>query len=375
MERMMKRENLQKITELRHFLHAHPELSMEENGTRKAIRRFLERSTALEVVDRGSWLYAVKRGNRLPEEGIAFRADMDALPIPETIHLPYGSLCGGVSHKCGHDGHCAALCGLALELDAAETARTVHLLFQPGEEIGAGAQVCAPLIGEKNIREIYAFHNLSGYEEGSLVYRRGLTQPASEGLTVRFIGSASHASAPEEGVNPSFALSELALYAREMLDRPHKGMVLCTVVGIRAGTGDFGVSAGEGEIRFTLRAEFEDEMASLEKALTARAVKLACSCGAKMEYTVSDRFPETRNDDGCLDRVIRCAERLGVPAVPMDKLWRASEDFGHYTKLCPGAMFYIGAGVDHPPLHTEGYDFNDRILPAAVDIMTALAVE
>ncbi len=369
----MKKEHLEKIIGLRHKLHAHPELSMAETGTKAAIRAFLERNTSLEVVGRGAWLYAVKRGTAGHGGGIAFRADMDALPIPETVGLAYGSACAGVSHKCGHDGHCAALCGLALELDGMETGRDVYLIFQPGEEIGAGGQICAGLIAEKDIREIYAFHNLGGWPEGAVVYRRGLTQPASEGLTVRFTGRTSHASAPEEGVNPSFALAELALYARELLARDHRGMVLCTVVGLRAGTGDFGVSAGEGEIRFTLRAEREDEMMALETALLARAGELARACGAAVDHEISDRFPETRNDDGCLDRVLRCAGALGLPAVAMDELWRASEDFGWYTKACPGALFYLGSGEDWPPLHTTGYDFNDRILPIAVDMMAALA--
>ena len=84
----------------------------------------------------------------------------------------------------------AALCGLALELDRQQTDQTLYLIFQPAEEIGAGAVRCKELIREKQIGEIYAFHNLSGYPENSLVYRRGLTQPASEGLTICFQGKA-----------------------------------------------------------------------------------------------------------------------------------------------------------------------------------------
>lgn len=58
----------------------------------------------------------------------------------------------------------------------------------------------------------------------------------------------------------------------------------------------------------------------------------------------------------------------------MDKLWRASEDFGYYTKQCKGAMFYIGNGESYPPLNTAEYDFNDKIIPVAVDMFTELAV-
>ena len=89
---------------LRHQLHAHPELSNQEQGTKARLMDFLRENTSrLEIVDRGAWFYAVCPGR--PEgRRIAFRADMDALPIDETISLPYGSQTPGVSHKCGGNG-------------------------------------------------------------------------------------------------------------------------------------------------------------------------------------------------------------------------------------------------------------------------------
>ena len=125
----MRQENLRRITELRHELHREPELSMREVGTGEKLRKFLRENTSFEVVERDGWFYAVRYGaasgdGAAPEAGaepsagsIAFRADMDALPMEEGIELPYASENPGVSHKCGHDGHCAVLCGVALELD------------------------------------------------------------------------------------------------------------------------------------------------------------------------------------------------------------------------------------------------------------------
>ena len=368
------RENLEKITGLRHRLHRHPDLSLREGGTIEILKGFLRENTALELVDREGWFFAVKRpAGEAAAAPIAFRADMDALPMDEGISLPYGSARDGVSHKCGHDGHMAALCGLALELDRRAADRAVYLIFQPAEEIGRGAARCAELIGEAGISEIYAFHNLSGYPEGSLVYRRGLTQPASEGLTIRLRGRPSHASAPEQGRNPSAALAELALAAQGLPEAPHEGMALCTVVGMRCGTGDFGISAGEGALSVTLRAERESFMKAMEAALLQRAAELAARDGLRAEHEIQDGFPETRNHDAALDRVLRKAAGLGLPAIGMRDMWRASEDFGHYLKKCPGAMFYIGNGEGYPALHTSGYDFNDRILKTAVAVFLALA--
>lgn len=402
------------ITELRRALHRHPELSMQESRTIKILQDFLREHTSLEIHPRKGWFYACKKGrgsSQCSPSGtpaadfgfpasaapIAFRADMDALPIPETIALPYGSQNEGVSHKCGHDGHSAALCGLALELDRMETKRDVYLIFQPGEEIGAGAALCKELIREKGIGEIYAMHNLGGYPEGSLVYRRGLTQPASEGLRICLKGKTSHASAPEKGKNPAGAMAEIVEFALhtaaaladtaavtdgnqvpETIDTPAQDteqaapMRLCTITGIRLGDGDFGISPGEGEICMTLRAEVEAEMLAMEQALLAYAAQISDGAGLQITYSIHDYFPETRNHDVCLDRVLDAAQANKIPAIPMQELWRASEDFGAYLKECPGAMFYIGNGENYPPLHTAEYDYNDRILEKTVDLFLSL---
>ena len=368
-------ENLNKITELRHVLHRFPDLSLQESGTIRILKDFLMANTNLELVDREGWFYAVKRPHGDSAAApIAFRADMDALPMHEYSELVYRSAHEGISHKCGHDGHMAALVGLALELDKMEVNRTVYLIFQPAEEIGQGAVRCAELIREEGITEIYAFHNLSGYPENSIVYRKQLTQPASEGLTIYMHGKQSHASAPEEGRNPSSAIAEMALFSQTLTKEKHDGMALCTIVGMQCGEGNFGISAGEGTIRVTLRAEQEQFMKEMEIRLLQKAEELAARDGLRTEHEIQDYFPETRNYDEALERVIDIARGLGLPVIEMKNLWRASEDFGYYLKQCPGAIFYIGNGEEYPALHTDGYDFNDGILETAVDMFLALAM-
>ena len=372
----------QKIQDLRHDLHHHPELSGHETGTIARLMQFLRENTRLKITEREGWFYAVKKGTDSHADSIAFRADMDALPISEAdMTLSYAFVHEGVSHKCGHDGHCAALCSFALALDAAQPRRDVYLIFQPAEEIGAGGQKCARLLREKNISEVYSFHNLSGYPEGTIVYRGGLTQPASEGLMICFHGRTSHAASPEEGVNPAECIARTALYSQELVRQPHRGMVLCTIVGMQAGTGDFGISAGEGQLQLTLRAENEEEMRELETQILSYAREQAERTGqtdgrppVTIEHAVTDYFPETRNSERGIERVRLAAEELGIPVVEMKDLWRASEDFGHYLKECDGAMFYVGNGENWPALHTVEYDFNDRILETASRMFLQLAM-
>ena len=399
-----------RITALRHELHAHPELSGQERETKRRLMEFIRENTCLEILDRGTWFCAYRApvpaqaprggapaaagartvGRAEPDGwdpaaelrgGIAFRADFDALPVPETIPLPYASRNEGVSHKCGHDGHAAALCGLALALSEAEVRVPVWLIFQPAEETGEGGEACAAFLKEKGIGRVFAFHNRSGYPEGAVVVSDSLAQCASRGLTVRFTGRTSHASEPENGRNPASALAEMVRAAETAVcglragKEGNAGLVLCTVVDLTLGRKDFGVSPGEGEVSFTLRADRDEDLSRLETELRRRAEELAEEGGFEVSFEVHDPCPETRNDPESAALVRAAARRNGFRVIEMEAPWRASEDFGWYLKVCPGAMFYIGNGEHYPALHTPEYDFNDRILDTAVRMFTSLLDE
>lgn len=374
----MHSENLQKIILLRHLLHTYPELSLQEVHTRRTLMEFLRTHTGLEIHDRGRWFYARYTANQPNAPTIAFRADMDALPIPEGEDVPsdYASRHPGISHKCGHDGHCAALAGFALEVWQSRPPVNVCFIFQHAEEIGQGGAECAEALSSLGCGAVYAFHNLSGYPENSIVLREGLSQCASRGLTFHFRGRASHASQPEDGCSPAAAIARLVLFGQEL---PSSGgfsdLTLCTVVHIRMGDRDFGISPGDGEVSFTIRANQEADLELLDKLLTQKSAELAAQSKLSVEHTVTDPFPETRNHSGLVRLIQNAAKRLGKQVIHMAEPWRASEDFGYYTKKCPGAIFYIGNGVDYPPLHTVPYDFHDGILETAVDLFLALLQE
>ena len=381
----MDRENLEKIKRLRHELHAHPELSMEERETKRRLMEFLRENTKLFIEDRGHYFYAYANGKNEELEPIAFRADMDALPMEEKAGLPYGSKNPGVCHKCGHDGHCAALCGLALEADRLGTDRPVYFIFQHGEEIGGGGEECAGLIREKGIRRVFAFHNMSGYPEGQVLVKSGVTQCTSKGLTISMEGTPAHASQPEDGKNPAAALAKLALAIEAMAgaqrgeenagqgeNSSFGGFVLATIVELSAGGRNFGIAASKGSVSVTLRADYERDLNRLEERIRETAQRLAKRYGLALSFEEQDFFPETVNDPEAVSLVRRAAASLKIPVRELSQPFRASEDFGYYLKQCPGAIFYIGNGEDHPQLHTAEYDFNDGILERATDLFFAL---
>ena len=381
----MDRENLEKIKRLRHELHAHPELSMEERETKRRLMEFLRENTKLFIEDRGHYFYAYANGKNEKLEPVAFRADMDALPMEEKAGLPYGSKNPGVCHKCGHDGHCAVLCGLALEADRLGTDRPVYFIFQHGEEIGGGGEECAGLIREKGIRRVFAFHNMSGYPEGQVLVKSGVTQCTSKGLTIYMEGTPAHASQPEDGKNPAAALAKLALAIEAMAggqqgeenaaqeeNSDFGGFVLATIVELAAGGRNFGIAASKGSVSVTLRADYERDLNRLEERIRETAQELAKRYGLALSFEEQDFFPETVNDPEAVSLVRRAAVSLKIPVRELSQPFRASEDFGYYLKQCPGAIFYIGNGEDHPQLHTAEYDFNDGILERAADLFFAL---
>lgn len=368
----MKQENYRLAVELRHELHSHPELSMQETWTKARLMEFLLRHTSLELVDRGRWFYAVHRAGE-EKPSIAFRADMDAVPVDEAPDLvSYASQCPGVGHKCGHDGHSAALAAFALELESRKVDKNVFLLFQHAEEIGRGAEECVGFLKENDISEIYAFHNLPGVSLGAVAVPEGVAQFASTGMIMRFTGVKSHASYPENGRNPAFAIGEI-ITAIPTLIRPetYQGMTLITVIQVDVGERAFGTSAGYGELLLTIRGEFEEEMNALRETLETLAREKAEQYGLGCSFAYEDPFPETRNHPRAAAKVRRAAERLGIPVEEMKERFRASEDFGHYTKQVPGAMFYLGDG-DHAPLHTADFDFPDQLIETAVEMFMQL---
>lgn len=353
----MTKEHLALAVSLRHALHEIPELSGQEEQTEAMLRRFLREHTTLELADCGAGFYAAHREENPTRAPLALRADFDALARPE----------GGAAHLCGHDGHAAALCAAALELEGKTLGRNVFLLFQRAEETGAGAAPCCVLFEKEQVAEIYGAHNLPGFPLGTVFTRPGTFACASRGMTLRFHGAPTHAAYPENGRNPALAVGTL-LCRLPLLSAPERytGMTLCTVIGAELGEKAFGAACADAELWLTLRAEHNRDLDALREAVLQEARALAAQEGLTFCFDEQDIFPATENDAACAEKVLRlCGGRtLDVPM-------RWSEDFGHYLMKVPGAFFGIGAGEAHAPLHTQDYEYPDALLaPTAQAFLT-----
>ncbi|MEY4447712.1 MAG: putative hydrolase YxeP, partial [Pseudomonadota bacterium] len=187
------------MVEVRHEIHAHPELAFEEHATSDMVAARLQ-EWGYEV-HRGlagtGVVGTLKRGHGKLRLGI--RADMDALPIQENTGLPYASQHPGKMHACGHDGHTAILLAAARSIaQDAQFDGTLHLIFQPAEEGLGGGRVMVEegLFKLFPCDAIFALHNMPGMPEGQFGFRAGAFMPSSDTVNVTVRGKGGHGSAP-----------------------------------------------------------------------------------------------------------------------------------------------------------------------------------
>lgn len=372
-------ETMMLATELRHELHRNAELSNHEFHTKEILITWLRNHTKAEVNDRGQWFYAVCRAKN-PKKRIAFRADMDALPIDEKSMTGYSSKTRGVAHKCGHDGHSAILAAFAYEVSRRMDTELaveddVFFLFQHAEEVGDGAKVCCRLIYDEKIDEIFGIHNMPGLPLNQVAVHTGTAAFASKGLVLSFKGLNSHASQPEKGKNPAYAIAKTILKNSELIQsNKFSGIVMSTIIAVELGSPNaFGTSAGFGRLMLTIRTEQESELLVLQDELMSCARNYAEEDGIELEMEERDVFPETFNHADSAEMVRQCCKKLNLKIAKWDEPFRSSEDFGYYTKLIKGAIIYLGCGENHAPLHTVDYDFDDEIIETGVKLFLALS--
>lgn len=352
---------LEKTKNLRRSLHEIPELSFQEKKTKKALIDFIKANTDLTVIDCGAWFYVEKEVSE-PERIIGIRADFDAVEGAN----------GLAGHYCGHDGHSASLAGFALLLDQMEVQSTVYLIFQPAEETGQGGEMCSALISEKGIEEMYAYHNIPGYPAGEILLFEQTFACASTGLKLSFHGTPAHAAYPENGKNPALALAQCLLYSQERMKEPSKGMILATVIGLEMGSDAYGVSASHGELKLTVRGEYQEEFLALKKDILKKAQELAGKYELEFYCEEIEPFPATENTRECVLFIKDCAREAGLSTREVEEANRWSEDFGYYLQKTKGAMFGVGAGIETPALHTINYEFPDEIMEAVIRLYDKL---
>ncbi len=364
----------EEIINLRRELHGNAELSLSEHKTKNLVIDFLKtHAVSCKIIDvAGTGVAAVFDSDR-PGITIMFRADTDALPVADDPSLSYASCNKGVSHKCGHDGHSAILCGFAsvLQKEPPQSGKII-LLFQPAEEIGKGAVNVLNDDVFKTIEPdfVFALHNLPGYEKNAIIIKKEQFASASKGMIIKLKGKSCHAAYPEQGVNPAFAFAEIIQNIADIPEysESYDNFILTTIVHATLGEPAFGTVAGHAEIRATLRSYDNHNMQRLVHECSLIVNDKAKEYGLKYAIEWADEFEETYNHPEAFEIIENAANECKLKIIHLPFPFRWSEDFGRFTAKYKGAMFGLGAGKEHPTLHDIEYDFPDEIIETGINV-------
>lgn len=365
------------LVKLRKLLHRYPELSGQEVETAKRISGFLNSYKPTKLIEGigGNGVAAVYSYFGT-EPTVLIRCELDALPIEEINTFEHRSEDEHVSHKCGHDGHMSIVAGLAIHLskNRPKTGKVV-LLFQPAEENGEGAKAVLEDPQFEEIRPDYAFalHNLPSYPMHKVVCRPRSFTASVQSIIIKLHGKTSHAGEPDLGINPALAIAEILQQTNKLqVPKEEMGFKQVTPIQIEMGEEAYGISAGYGEVKLTIRTWDSDTMEELAADCEKVAKKIGKKYKLKVEIDWTQFFSANQNGEDMVEVIREAAKANGFEFEEKQEPFRWGEDFGLFTEQYKGAMFGIGAGEKTPALHNPDYDFPDEITPTGVKMFATI---
>jgi hippurate hydrolase len=366
--------------EVRHHLHAHPELSYQEFETSKYVQ---QRLAALDIpfeVKATTGVVGLIKGKNPESRIIALRADMDALPIKEENDIPYKSKNEGVMHACGHDVHTTCLLGAAKILKelSNEWEGTVKLVFQPGEEKnpgGASLMIKDGVLENPKPQAILALHVNTILEVGQLSFRGGKVMASADELYFTIKGKGGHAASPQLIVDPILISSHLIVALQQLISRnnnPFNPSVL-SITSFNGGN-TTNVSPIEVKLMGTFRAMDETWRFKAHELMRKLTHDLVQSMGGEADLHIDVGYPCVMNNERLTAQAMSLAETfMGAENVSETELRMGAEDFGYYAQEIPACFFRLGtmnkskgitAGV-----HTPVFNIDESAIEIGMGIM------
>jgi amidohydrolase len=345
------------MTTLRHQLHAHPELALQEVATTALIKQTLTELNIRLVDYPGETGVVAEIGHGAPI--IALRADIDALPIQEDNELSFRSTIPGRMHACGHDFHTAALLGGArlLKVHEVDLNGTVRLIFQPAEEGHRGAKMMIDNGVLAGVRAIAGFHNMPNLPVGTLAMKSGPLMASNDNFDVTILGQGAHAAMSEASHDPIVTLGELISNLQTIRSRniaPDAALVL-TIAAVQAGT-TFNVIPNTANLRGTIRT-FNTANRDLAKVRFYDIVRATAKMNQQTATIDWDRGPSCVNNNAALTAVLSRVLKDDFDIVPA-QLCNADDDFALYQECIPGFYGFLGSG-GNGTLHQSNYRCDD----------------
>lgn len=371
------------MTAWRRELHRHPELAFEEHETAARVAGWLK-GFGLDphVGLAGTGVVATIEG-RARGPSIALRADLDALPMPEESGVPHASTAKGRMHACGHDGHMAMLLGAAKHLAATrDFAGTVHVVFQPAEEGGAGGEVMVRegLFEQFPAEQVFGLHNWPGLPRGEMAVHAGPVMAATDQFTITIEGRGGHAAMPHQTPDPVVCGAQVVLGLQTIVSRvaDPADMAVVSVTCFEAGTA-FNVIPPRAVLKGTVRT-VAPATRDMVEARMARIVAGVCAAhGLEGSVDYQRQYPATINTAAEAEIAARAAAQV----VGEGRVHRAlppsmgGEDFAYMLQARPGCYVWLGTGqgAGTPGLHHPRFDFDDPSLPVGASYWVRLVEE
>ena len=373
----------ERILKYRRDLHQIPELDFDLPKTSAYVRSVLEKLPCEVFSPDGhavcAWFDAGAH------EAVAFRSDMDALPICEVSGVPFSSRHQGHMHACGHDGHMAMVLELAQYVASVKDRlkKNVLLVFQPAEEGVGGAlpMIEDGILENPHVDAAFALHVEPLEKTGNIQVKDGSIMASPDDFKIVVHGVGGHASAPEKCVNPvtigTAIITEFEkLNATVLKDKP----CVMTVCYFNGGTCNNAIPQ-TAEIMGTARSLDNKTREMLIELLDKTAHETAKKHGTTIDFTFNKLFPPVVNNNEMNDVIRNSAKKLTCinEVVTLDKPAMAGDDFSYFGENVPSAYFKLGVGNIEKgavyPIHSPKFIADENALPIGSAILSQTAVD
>lgn len=381
----LSREYANEVISFRRHLHAHPELSYQEENTATFITEKLISFGLTPTRMATTGVVTLIEGKNPAKKTIALRADIDALPITEQNKVDYKSTQHGVMHACGHDVHTSSLLGTAKILSQMrnEFEGTIKLIFQPGEEKnpgGASIMIREGVLENPAPQAIIGQHVFPLLPVGKIGFREGKYMASSDEIYLKVIGKGGHGATPELTIDPVVIASHIIIALQQVISRnasPKQPTVL--TFGKITANGATNIIPDEVNIAGTFRALDEKWRSEGLKRIQKMAESIAEGMGGKCEVDIHHGYPYLENNPALTLRIKQAAAQyVGADNVVDIDLTLGSEDFAYYSQIIPASFYRLGTRNESKGItsyvHTPTFDIDEDALTIAPGLMAWMAI-
>ena len=380
-----------KLIEQRRDFHRHPELSNREERTSRVIAERL-RALGLDEVRTNVGKYgvvALLKGAH-PGPVVAVRADMDALPILETLDVPYRSENRGVKHACGHDVHMTVELGVAEILSRMRDRihGTIKFIFQPaeegappGEEGGAEFMIKEGALENPRPAAIFGLHVMPNIEVGQIGYNSGPTMASSDRFAIKIRGRKVHGAYPHDGIDTIVVAAEAVTALQTIRSRRINTMEpLVITIGSIHGGNRFNIIADEVVLEGTMRTLSEEVRSAAIEMMKKTLAGITSAYGASYEIDFGHNNPVTWNDPTLVEATLPTMRRIvGEKNVISPRPQMGAEDFSRFQQVIPGFFYFLGVGNKARGItgmiHTPEFDVDEESLVIGVRVMANVLLD